>query len=229
MVIVLCGLYFWHIIRRPLRTSSRLCSSDFLEGNSLETRSSLSARHVFSANTNYDLPVGQGWNPIAQGAFGGWQLGGILTLSTGHPFTPILGFDNANIITRSGGDAQRPDLAPGANSNPFLGKVGKYFDDTAFALPPSGTLGNLARNTIIGPGLAQFDFSMKKRFAVTERLRLDFRTEFFNLLNRANFKFPARAQTIVFQRGGARNSTAGQIRTTSTTSRQIQFSLRLDF
>ncbi|MGH9785748.1 MAG: carboxypeptidase regulatory-like domain-containing protein, partial [Terriglobia bacterium] len=161
--------------------------------------------------------------------FGGWQLGGIITMSTGHPFTPILGFDNANMITRSAGDAQRPDLAPGADNNPVTGKVEKYFDDTAFVLPPSGTLGNLARNTITGPGMAQFDFSMKKRFQVTERIRLDFRSEFFNLFNRVNFDFPARAQTVVFQRGGARNSTAGQIRKTTTTSRQIQFSLRLDF
>ena len=191
--------------------------------------SAIDVRHVFSANTNYDLPAGQGWNPIARGVFGGWQVGGILTLATGHPFTPILGFDNANILTRRRGDALRPDLAPGANNNPVLGGVRKYFDDTAFVLPPSGTLGNLARNTIIGPGLAQVDFSLKKRFLVTERMRLDFRTEMFNLFNHSNFQFPAPNQTVVIQRGGARNPTAGQILSTSTTSRQIQFSLRMDF
>jgi hypothetical protein len=92
-------------------------------------------------------------------------------------------------------------------------------------LPAAGTYGNLGRGTYTGPGLADLDVSLFKNFPVTERISTQFRAEFFNVLNRANFGTP---NAIVFS-NGAISSSAGLITSTATTSRQIQFGLKLIF
>jgi outer membrane receptor protein involved in Fe transport len=192
--------------------------------------SSFDVRHTFSLNATYDLPVGGDWTGVLRALGAGWQLSGIVTLASGHPFTPILGFDNANVLTRSRGDHLRPDLAPGASSNPVNpGNVNRYFDPTAFVLPPAGTLGNLARNTIIGPGLSTIDLGAKKRFIVASSRAVEFRVEVFNLANHANFRIPEATQRTVLNRGNRLNESAGLITTTTTPSRQIQLSGRFEF
>jgi hypothetical protein len=114
-----------------------------------------------------------------------------------------------------------------------LGDPAKYFDPNAFALPPAGIYGNLARNSLIGPGLAKVDLSLSKRFQVTEMVDLDLRAEAFNLFNRPNFSIPsARA---IFSGVNAttgepvRVSSAGLITSTQTSSRQLQLGLKLIF
>lgn len=185
--------------------------------------------HNLSANVNYDLPFGSNASGFAGALMAGWQVSGILNLSSGHPFTPILAFDNANVLVRSRGDHLRPDLAPGGNPNPVNpGNVDQYFDPTQFLLPPTGTLGNLPRNTIIGPGTAVVDLSVKKRFQLGSR-QLELRSEVFNLLNRANFRIPEDTQRTVINRDGSYNPTAGRLTATSTPSRQIQFAARFQF
>ncbi len=84
----------------------------------------------------------------------------------------------------------------------------------------------MGRNTLIGPGLFTFDFNLLKTTKLTERSELQFRAEFFNLFNRANFRLP---NSTVFVAAGRRNPSAGRITATSTTSRQIQFGLKLVF
>jgi hypothetical protein len=101
----------------------------------------------------------------------------------------------------------------------------KWFDPSAFALPTPGTYGNLGRGTLTGPGLADMDFSVLKNTAVSEKTNLQFRTEIFNLFNRANFGPP---NSIVFSGAGVSPS-AGTITTLATFSRQIQFGLKLIF
>jgi hypothetical protein len=86
--------------------------------------------------------------------------------------------------------------------------------------------GNVGRNVIPGPGLANFNFTLMKNSKLREGLDLQFRTEFFNFFNRANFSLP---NTAVFLSGGNRNVLAGRITTTATTSRQIQLALKLIF
>lgn len=114
----------------------------------------------------------------------------------------------------------RPNLIPGGNTNPLLGKPDLYFDVNQFV--PSvcfgsracragdpdyqvGYFGNLGQNTLIAPGLATVDFSFNKDFQLTEANRLQFRAELFN---RPNFRFPASG---VFMSSGARNPQAGRI------------------
>ncbi len=192
--------------------------------------SAFDMRHNLSVNMNYDVPSGDGLTGAAKAIAAGWQLSAIVNLSAGSPFTPILGFDNANVLVRSRGDHLRPDLKAGGNPNPVdPGNVDQYFDPRQFVLPPAGTLGTLPRDTIIGPGVAVVDGSIKKRFQVGGTRLVEFRTEVFNILNRANFRVPEDTQRTVIARGGVYNSTAGRLTATSTTSRQVQFSLRFEF
>jgi hypothetical protein len=107
----------------------------------------------------------------------------------------------------------------------LLHNPNQWFNPNGFLLPAQGTYGNLGRGTLNGPGLAGLDVSLSKETTVSERLKLQFKGEFFNVLNRANFATP---NPIVFS-NGAISSSAGLITATATTSRQIQFGLKLIF
>ena len=119
----------------------------------------------------------------------------------------------------------RPFINPDFTGPVILGTPKQWFNPNAFLQPPanSGFYGNLGRDTFIGPGLATWDFSALKETPIHERLSLQFRAEIFNLLNRANFNTP---NLIVFTPSGV-SGTAGAITSTSTTSRQVQFGLKL--
>jgi hypothetical protein len=198
-----------------------------LDRNDLRRDWGLSALNITSQSSisaRYELPFGRGKpSGLENKLIGGWQLSGIATLLSGFPFTPQIGSN------RSGdGDTRNPDR-PSVNSS-FSGPVllrqpNQWFNPNAFVLPAAGTFGNLGRETLTGPGLADVDLSLIKGTAVSERASLQFRAEVFNLLNRANFGTP---NAIVFA-NGAISSSAGLITATATTSRQIQFGLKLIF
>ncbi|HEY4053007.1 MAG TPA: carboxypeptidase regulatory-like domain-containing protein, partial [Terriglobales bacterium] len=168
----------------------------------------------------------EGWrNAIV----GGWSVNSIFTAQSGFPFTPQLSYNPSN-----NGDTRnpvRPCINPAFTASAILGKPGQWFDPNAFLAPPanSGFYGNLGRDTLIGPGLATWDFSAMKETVLRERLKLQFRAEIFNLLNRANFNTP---NLITFTPPTVLNptgvsGTAGAITSTSTTARQVQFGLKL--
>ncbi|HEX3437916.1 MAG TPA: carboxypeptidase-like regulatory domain-containing protein [Pseudacidobacterium sp.] len=193
--------------------------------------SNTDVRHLTVINGTYDLPIGQGkpWlngtNLWEQKAASGWSASAIVNLQSGLPFTPQLGFNPSN-----NGDSRNP-VRPSVNPD-FRGKVieggpNQYFNPNAFIVPVSGTYGNLGRNTLTGPGLSTLDLSLRKNTALSERLNLQFRSEFFNVLNRTNFGTP---NTVVYSSASSTPSpTAGVITSTATTSRQIQFGLKLLF
>jgi hypothetical protein len=178
---------------------------------------------------SYVLPVGRGRKFFAQASpfinalAGGWELNGIATMLGGFPFTPQIGSN------RSGdGDTRSPDrpsLNPEFQGPVAIGKQSQWFNPNAFVLPAPGTWGNLGRGVYRGPGLASVDLSLFKNIPISDRTRLQFRAECFNLLNRANFGTP---NAIVFS-GGAINPSAGLITNTVTTSRQLQFGLKVMF
>ena len=201
-----------------------------LDRNDLRRDWGLSALNVNSQTSisgSYELPFGPGkrWfanaGPLGTRMIGGWQLNGIATFLSGFPFTPQVGSN------RSGdGDTRNPDR-PSLNAS-FIATVllrtpNQWFDPNAFVLPVAGTYGNLGRGTFTGPGMADVDLSLFKNTKVSEKANLQFRAEFFNLFNRANFGAP---NPIVFA-GGAISPSAGLITTTATTSRQIQFGIKL--
>jgi Carboxypeptidase regulatory-like domain/TonB-dependent Receptor Plug Domain len=177
----------------------------------------------------YGLPFGHG-KPFAgglgrfgNGAVSGWSVNSLVVLQAGFPFTPQLSYNPSN-----NGDTRnpvRPFINPNFTGSPILGKPGQWFNPNAFLQPPanSGFFGNLGRDTLVGPGLATWDFSASKNTTLHERLSLQFRAEIFNLLNRANFNTP---NLIVFTPTGV-SGTAGAISSTSTTARQVQFGAKL--
>ncbi|HEV2232943.1 MAG TPA: carboxypeptidase regulatory-like domain-containing protein [Terriglobia bacterium] len=186
-------------------------------------------RNVAVINASYELPLGQGKSLLnglrgwRDALVGGWSMNGVQTLQSGFPFTPQLSFNPSN-----NGDTRnpvRPSLNPAFTGPVILGSPNRYFNPNAFIVPRNGTYGNVGRDTFIGPGLATLDFSLLKKTRVTEKLALQFRAEFFNLLNHANFNSP---NLIVFTSPLAPPSpAAGVITSTSTSSRQIQFGLKL--
>ncbi|HVS90099.1 MAG TPA: carboxypeptidase-like regulatory domain-containing protein [Candidatus Acidoferrum sp.] len=184
-------------------------------------------KNIGVMNGVYELPFGHrkrfasDLNGIRSTLASGWTLNSILTLQSGFPFTPQLSFNPSN-----NGDTRNP-VRPSINlafTGPvILGSPNGYFNPDAFLTPPDGTYGNLGRNTFIGPGLASWDLSLLKDTRIRERLSLQFRAEFFNFLNHANFNTP---NLITLTPTGI-SPTAGVITSTSTASRQIQFGLKL--
>ncbi len=186
-------------------------------------------RHQASLSGSYELPLGHGkpWLSGVSGArdklVGGWQVNWILTMLSGFPFTPAVGSNQSgNGDTRN---PDRPNLNPAFSGPIILGRPNQWFNPRAFQLPVPGTFGNLGKATLRGPNLRGLDLSLFKTTALTERLKVEYRAEFFNVLNHSNFSFPS---LNVFS-GGAISPAAGVITATATTSRQIQFGLKLSF
>ncbi len=186
-------------------------------------------RHAFSFNSTYELPIGPGkmfgggLTGVAKAALGGWQVGGILSLITGLPGSVI----TASPLTSIGIRQDAPDLVAGKSNNPtHPGNPDQYVDLASFAFAGTRTLGNLGRNTITQPGLATLDFTLSKSTDLTERVKLQFRLEAFNLFNRVNFGIPA---LQAFDNRGNVTGTFGTITSTKTTARQLQFGLRMVF
>jgi hypothetical protein len=184
-------------------------------------------RHNFVTNVNVELPFGEGRRfPLSgwtDAAFGGWQISSVIVLTSGRPETLSV---STTATTSRLGSGRRPDVIPGGDSNPVLGGPDAYFDTSQFAFPDPRRYGNVARNTLIGPGVALVDLAVIKNIrvpAVSDGFRLSLRAEFFNLLNRANFSQPS---TNVFDGQGRLNVAAGRITSTSTTARQAQLGLR---
>ncbi len=186
-------------------------------------------RNIGVISALYELPFGHG-KALANGLTGwsdrlvsGWSVTSIVTLQSGFPFTPQLSYNPTN--TGDTRNPVRPFVNPDFSGPVILGKPGQWFDPNAFLQPPpnSGFYGDLGRDTLIGPGLATWDFSILKDTAIHERLHAQFRAEIFNLLNRANFNTPS---LIVFTPAGV-SGTAGAITSTATSSRQVQFGLKL--
>ncbi len=188
-------------------------------------RSSFDVRHNFMFNAVYVLPFGQNLKGLAGALGSGWQIGGIVGLASGVPFTVFNGFDRAGDL-QSDATMQKPDLATGASNNPILGKPEQWFDPLAFNLPQAGYYGNLGRNTLEGPGLATVDFSFFKNTRVS-RSNLQIRLEIFNLFDRANFAPPS--DVALFNPDGTRREGVGRITRTSTTARQIQLGMKITF
>ena len=190
-------------------------------------------RHAGAINGTWEFPHGLLANPFAKQVVDGWSLSGIATLQSGFPLSPQLGYNpTGNGDTRN---PVRPNLAPDFHGPLYAKTVKQWFNPAAFTAPYPGTFGNVGRDTLTGPGLSELDFALAKSTTIHERLRAQFRAEFFNVLNHANFTTP---NPVVYSSGptpktptaeAAPSSTAGVVSATATTSRQIQFGLKLLF
>ncbi len=214
-----------------LNTSVATNSPAFAE-NPLDPRwdygpGSFDIRHSGVVNASYELPFGRGaqakgpvWH---KQLLANWQLSGIETAQSGLPFTPQMSYNSAN-----DGDTRnpvRPSWNPAFAGPVIGGGVNQYFNPAAFTQPLNGTYGNVGRNILRGRGLVDTDVSLAKRFEISERLHLQFRAEFFNLLNHTNLNTP---NPVVYTAAtGGPSPTAGVITSTTTSSRQIQLGLKL--
>ena len=179
-------------------------------------RSDFDIRQRFTVSYAYDLPFLRRHRWI-----GGWQSFGVLTFQTGRPFTVALLPDNDNTntgISQLGfGANDRPNVA----GNPALSSptAREWLNTAAFTTPPYGSFGNAGRNILDGPGLQAVNVSIVKNTAIAERLNVQFRTEFFNALNRANYNLPDKFLG---------SPTFGQV-VSAQDPRRIQFALKFLF
>jgi hypothetical protein len=156
-------------------------------------------------------------NGFARYTLGGWQVNGITTLQSGMPFNVTLSGDTANIgITGE----QRPNVVSAPSTNCSVKHLTNCITSSAFVTPPAYTFGNASRNILNGPGLVNFDFSVFKDIPITDRLRFQFRGEFFNLFNTPGLAEP----NAIFA-----TSSFGTISSTSNNNREIQLAGKLIF
>jgi hypothetical protein len=190
-------------------------------------RAAYDVRNKATALFTYNFPD---WRGLKGALFGSWEVNGILSLADGVPVNIQISVDvsRSGILAPSGGEL-RPDLAPGGTGNPIVNSrhPNGYWSGSSFQLPQAGLLGNLGRNTGVSPGLETLDFSTNKTFRLWERLSLQVRSEAFNILNRANFGLPN--ATVFASTTGVPSGSFGHIISTATTSRQLQFGLKLIF
>lgn len=199
-------------------------------------RSSFDQTHRFILAYNYDLPVGRGrkfgsnWHPVVNAFLGGWQANGIFTLATGLPFSVFAAMSGAGCGCTS--NDMRADRLANGNLPKSQRNIRGWFDKTAFAEPPStimsgsqvvspGRWGNSARNIIYGPGFANVDFSLFKKFSIKEKAELQFRGEFFNIANNVNYYYPTSKNNATWNTGG--------LITQAHDPRIIQLALKLVF
>jgi len=188
-------------------------------------------RNAFVASADYQLPFGKGVNGLTSHLISGWETTGILTVQGGLPVTLTAGSPSTlsalNVGGRTPNSAGCPysQIAPGIH---FVSGAVQYFNPQCYTFPSALELGNVAENSVIGPGLVALNYALARNFAVTERMHLQFRAEAFNLTNRPNFGQPALS---LFSGTGGRTGNAGQITNvvTAAPGRQIQFGLKLIF
>ena len=191
-------------------------------------------RHVFNANAVYELPFGPG-KPylsepgIARSIFGSWEVTSVVVARTGFPVNVTVDRDSSDVPDGNTAN-QRPDLVPGVSLTPPGGKtITEWINPAAFVVPAPGTFGNAPRDVARGPGAWQIDMGIGKRIPVTERMQLEFRTEFFNIFNHPQYGQPL----ADFSAGpGVFGSIISSVNTGPVgtgTPRQIQFALRASF
>ena len=199
----------------------------FIEKAHRRGRCAYDLRHVFVGNALYNLPGPK--EGLAAALLGGWQLGGIVSSSSGVPFSVIISGDPLGL---KGTDVVGfPDYVPGCKienpSDPL-----NYINRNCFTAPnPLQRLGNAGRNIATGPRLFNLDTALYKNIPVSkisEAFRIQLRFEAFNILNHTNFA-PPLSNNAVFGETGAAIASAGRITSTQTSSRQIQLGLRINF
>jgi hypothetical protein len=187
-------------------------------------------RQNLSVNYIWGVPGLKAKPRALQRALNGWQWGGILHIASGEPFTPIITGDPLGM---KGDQFDRPDVLTGpgcSGSRVNPGNPLDYIKTQCFAFPNPGTrFGDAGRNILIGPGILNLDTSLVRNLGGSEKFHAQFRAEFFNVLNHTNFASPVVTtnNTSLFGANGVPISSAGVLTSTTTTSRQIQFGLKL--
>jgi hypothetical protein len=189
-------------------------------------------RHNLTVNYVWDIPTPKSFGTVPKAILGNWETNGILTILSGTPFTVLIAGDPLG--ENNTDPYQFPDRlnGPGCNNPVNPQNADHYVKLECFAAPnPSNRLGTSGRNALIGPGLINFDFSLFKNIPlpkISESFKAQFRAELFNVFNRPNFTSPNDNRVILnSDNTPATSDNPGAITLTNTTSRQIQFALKL--
>jgi hypothetical protein len=165
--------------------------------------------HIFTSGYIYDLPFFRNRRNILGQALGNWTFSGITVIESGAPLTPGLAIGTAGLATR-------PDCIASVAGHKSLTE---WFNTAAFAAPAFGFFGNCGTGLIRGPGEDNWNLALFKSFPIRESMKLQFRSEFFNVWNHPNFLGVSTALG---------SGSFGQV-TSALEARQIEFALRLDF
>ncbi len=172
-------------------------------------------RHRVNIASSYQLPFGKNLKSPARHVVAGWELGGLLVMQSGLPFTVTVPGSPSNT-----GAGSRANPVAGVDASVSDQSINRWFNAAAFTTPAAFTWGTLGRNTLRGPSIGNVDLSAAKKFLFSETRRLEFRAEFFNALNHPQFSLPGSTIGV----GGV-----GTITATQRANRQIQFALRFAF
>jgi hypothetical protein len=173
--------------------------------------------HRFVLNYLWQLPSPK--EGIKKAVLGGWETSAIVTWQKGFPLNITSGGDYSFSLPALGNDQAQVLSTPHYTSGSIDQKLAQWFTTNAFGEPAQNSFGNAGRNILIGPGTFNVDFSAHKAFSIRENMKLQFRAEFFNLFNHAQFNNPDTTWA---------DSTFGQI-TTARDPRIIQGALKLVF
>ena len=182
--------------------------------------------HVFSLHFRWDVPSPAAG--VSRAIFGGWEMAGIMSASSGGAFSVKQNADRArtgNSRVNQGTGAQRPHWtpdAPGCNNSPTTGNPDDFVNVACFTFPDLGVLGDLGRNTFRVPSVMTVDFSLFKNLQVAGSSALQFRIETFNLLNRVNYR---PSLTSIYNASGAVLPRPGRLEQMGT-ARQIQLGVK---
>jgi hypothetical protein len=187
-------------------------SQDPRNNNAEKAASDYDQKHRWVTSLNYALPVAKNRRDFIGRLAQGWELGSIVTVQSNTPYTPSITSDPANT-----GNSKRPNrIASGNLAGPT---INLWFNPAAFTVPAAFTYGNSGRNILYGPSHFNWDALAMRMFQIKERLRLQFRGEFFNFTNTASFNGPVT---------NIQASNAGHI-TSAGAPRDIQLALKLLF
>jgi outer membrane receptor protein involved in Fe transport len=234
--------------------SNSIASLPWYDLKSARGVSDFNIRRTLVINGTWQVPSPKSFSGPAAWITSGWELGGIYKASDGVPFTPTFGTDGDPLGLNSSDPWAFPNrlVGPGCNSLVNPGNPNNYIKTQCFAVPtaPSAAFytancdasfgtapqcfnlrGNSGRNILVGPGTSNLDFSAFKNNYVkriSENFKVQFRAEFFNILNHANFAIPiSPGNTDIFDSTGAPTGVAGLLTSTTTTAREIQFALKI--
>ena len=186
--------------------------------NNFDVRRSFNLTALYQLPFGRGLKYGSRWSSLENMVLGGWQLGGVANARSGVPMdvlitrpdisyidkrngneyaSAVLGTDGTIytvpvVNTLGGGNSRnirRPNVVSGVS--PYQNNDRSLINPAAFSVPLAGTFGNSSRNSLTGPGLQQFDLTLSKHFSLTEKAKLEFRAEIYNILNKSNFANPA--------------------------------------